>query len=280
VIAWLATACWQDPSYIVEGTVVELQGPTRVVVDHADVPGLMPAMVMPFDVADPSLLADVRPGSRILARYELSEGGSKLTAVRVTGQGPAPRVATGPAPLRLGEHLPAFELPTHDGATVVLGPGQQERVALTFLYTRCPLPEFCPAMVGRLAALQQALGDAPGARLVAVTLDPAHDTLPVLATYARDSGAGPRWSMARLEPGPLADLAMYAGLSVLAQDDDTIAHGTRLLVLDRGGRFVERYDDTRFPLDRVVSQLTTGAPDMPPGNSGTVTPPPNEGGAP
>lgn len=276
----LLSACWQDPSYIVEGTVVEVSGPTTVVVDHADVPGLMPAMVMPFEVADPALLADVRPGSTILARYELSaDRGSRLTALRVTGQGPAPAVATGPAPLRVGERLPAFSVAGHDGGTVVLGPDQSERVALTFVYSRCPIAEACPATVARLQALQAALPPDTDARLVAVTLDPAHDTPAVLAEYAAASGAGPRWTMGRVEP--LADLAMYAGLPVLTQDDGTIVHATRLLVLDRGGRLVERYDDSRFPLDRVVTQLRTGGPDMPPGNSGTVTPAPDEpGGAP
>jgi hypothetical protein len=73
--------------------------------------------------------------------------------------------------------------------------------------------------------------------------------------------------------GSVADLAMYGGLQALAQADGSIAHASRLVILDRGGRLVERYDDTRFPLDRVVTQLTTGGPDMPPGVSGTLTPP-------
>jgi protein SCO1/2 len=273
---WLVAACSQDPSYIVEGTVVELTSSTRVVVDHEDIPGLMPAMVMPFDVASPSLLAGVVPGARILARYELSEQGGRLTALRVTGTGPAPVAATGPAPLRVGEHLPAFEIATHDGGRVVLGPAQSERVALTFVYTRCPQPEFCPAMIGRLQALEAALADAPGTRIVAVTLDPDHDSVEVLREYAAKSNVGPRWSMGRVEAAVLGELAMYGGLSVLRQDDGVLAHGLRLVVLDRGGRLVERYDDARFPLDRVVSQLTTGGPDMPPGNSGTITPAPEQ----
>lgn len=273
MIAWLAWSCAQDPSYIVEGTVVEVSSPTRVVVDHEDIAGLMPAMVMPFDVSDPALLTGVAPGARILARYELRADGAKLTAVRVTGQGPPPAVASGPAPLRLGERLPAFVVPTHDGGSVVLGPDQTERVALTFVYTRCPLPEFCPAMTARLAALEQALGDAEGVRILAVTLDPGHDTLEVLSGYAATAGAGPRWRFGRLEAGSVADLAMYGGLQALAQADGSIAHASRLVILDRGGRLVERYDDTRFPLDRVVTQLTTGGPDMLPGVSGTLTPP-------
>ncbi len=268
----LLVACG-GPSYIVEGTVVHVASPTTVVIDHQDVPGLMPAMVMPFEVADPALLVGVGPGSRVLARYEVSTDGSKLTALRVTGQGPAPEALVGPAPLRVGERLPEFVVPTHDGGVVTLGPAQADRVLLTFVYTRCPVPEFCPAVVARLGAVERALGDAPGVRILAVTLDPDHDTPSVLASYAAEVGAGPRWSMGRLEGDTLADLELFAGLSVTRSGDATFAHGVRFVVLDHGGRFVERYDDTRFPLERVVSQLTTGGPDMPPGNSGTVSPP-------
>lgn len=275
-LLWTLVACWGAHAYIVEGTVVELHPPAEVVLDHEDVPGLMGPMIMPFAVADPAMLDGLKPGTRVVARYELGEEGGKLTRVRITGQLPAPEVAAGPVPLRAGERMPATLLPTHDGGTLALGPDQADRVALTFVYTRCPQPEFCPAMVGRLQALQEALGDADGAHIVAVTLDPAYDDAAVLSAYAAQLGAGPRWSFARVEPDALEDLAMRAGMLVMrdgkAAEGVEIAHSLRLLVLDRGGALIERYDDARFPLDRVVSQLTTGGPPMPPGNSGTVTP--------
>ncbi|MEQ1508011.1 MAG: copper-binding protein [Myxococcota bacterium] len=266
---WLA--CGGDPQYIVKGTVVEVHPPTEVVVDHQAIPGLMDAMVMPFDVADPALLDGVSPGTQIVARYRVSEAGSALVALRITGQVPAPAIATGPAPVRVGEVVPATAIPTHDGGTVTLGPDQADRIALTFVYTRCPQPEFCPAMITRLQALQQGLGGAPGARILAVTLDPAYDSREVLAGFAAQAGAGPGWQFGRVEPDALTALAMVAGLPVLVQDG-TIAHGLRLLVVDRGGKLIERYDDANFPIDRVVTQLTTGGPAGDPAQSGTVTP--------
>lgn len=264
-------ACWGDRAYIVEGTVVEVHAPDEIVVDHEDIPNLMPAMVMPFKVAEPAMLDGVRPGSRIVARYELLDDGSRFTRLRVVGQGEPPATRSGPVPVRAGELLPPYEIPLDDGSTLVLGPDQSERVALTFVYTRCPIPEFCPAMMGRLQALEAALGEGEG-RLIAVTMDPTYDTLPVLAAWGGEQGAGPRLRYGRVEPEVLADLAMSAGLPVSVQDDGTIGHGLRLLVLDRKGRLIERYDDARFPLERVVSQLRSGEPLMPPGNSGTVTP--------
>ena len=260
--------CWRGDVFIVEGTVVEVHPPDEVVLDHEDVPGLMGAMIMPFPVADPDLLAGLEPGTRVVARYALEDSGGKLVAVRITGHGPAPAVASGPVPVRVGETIAETRLAAHDGTTIDIGPSQAGRTALTFVYTRCPQPEFCPAMIARLQALQQALGEAEGVRLVAVTLDPEFDTPEVLSAYATAVGAGPRLSFARVDD--LDALAMRAGLSVMKGNGE-IAHGLRLLVLDRGGKLIERYDDARFPIDRVVSQLTTGAPSGDPANSGTLS---------
>jgi protein SCO1 len=279
-LVWLLLGCGGGETFIVEGTVVEVRPPDEVVLDHEPIPGLgMDAMVMPFDVAAPAMLEGLRPGSKVVARYRVSEAGSELVRIRVTGHGPAPELASGPVPLRVGQRIADTRLAAQDGSAMVLGAGQGERVALTFIYTRCPKPEFCPAIVGRLAALDQALGEAEGVRLVAVTLDPAFDTPEVLSAYAAQVGASERWRFARVEgeEGALDDLAMRAGLPVMRDlpgAPGEIGHGVRLLVLDRDGTLIERYDDTRFPLDRVVQQLTTGRPTGDPRNSGTSTPAP------
>jgi protein SCO1 len=269
--SWLA-ACSGDV-YIVEGVVVEVHPPLEVVVDHEPVAGLMDAMIMPFDVADPAMLEGVAPGDRITARYALGGQRGKLVKLRVTGHGPAPQVSA--APLRVGDVLPAVELAAHDGTTVVLGGPQADRVALTFIFTRCPRPDFCPALVTRLQALAAALGDGPP--IVAVTIDPEHDTLPVLAAYAEKVGTGPRIRFARAPDGALDDLAMRGGLPIVRPPSGSsapadIQHGLRLLVLDAGGKLLERYDGANFPIDRVVQQLRTGAPTGDPSMSGTPAP--------
>ena len=245
-------ACWGADAYIVEGVVVRVDG-EHVVLDHEDIPGLMPAMVMPFAVDDPLLLETLRPGDHVLARYHVGDGGGRLMKVRVTGHGPAPAESTyGPAPITVGEALPPQTLLDHRGADVLVGHGQEVPTALTFIYTRCPLPEACPAMLGRLMALDARLHGQ--ARIVAVTLDLPHDTVPVLAAYAAEQQLGPRFVLARAEREGLQQLAARAGMSIL-DDDGQIVHTLRMLVLDAEGRLVERYDDATFDLERVAGQL-------------------------
>ncbi len=268
---WLAlAACSGGDTYIVEGTVVEVHPPSEVVIDHADIPKLMGAMVMPFDVADPALLEGLEPGHRVVGRLRVEEAGSELVKLRIVGKGAAPvAVDEGPMPVWAGAQFPETPLVTHTGQSLVLGPSLNNRVALTFLYTRCPLPEACPAIVSRLQALQPVLPD--GTHIVAVSLDPEHDTVEVLAAFAEQVGADARWSFARVDPERLPDLAMHAGMNVM-EEGDLIVHSIRMLILDEGGRVIERYDDTRWPLERVVEQLATGGPRPPPGSSGTSTP--------
>lgn len=248
---------------------MDVTHPGEVILDHDEIPGLMGAMVMPFDVADTKLTEGLEPGHRVVARFEILPSGGAITKLRITGKGPAPqKVETGPAPVRPGEVLPAVDVPTADGTVVRIGEGQTERIAVAFLYTRCPIPEFCPAVVSRLQALQPELGE--GQRILTITLDPENDTPEVLRAFAEAAGADPaRWQFGRIEQQALADLALRSAMSVV-RDGAEIVHVLRLLVLDRGGRLIERYDDNAWPLERVVEQLATGAPSAPPGSHGTV----------
>ena len=276
MIPWLLAllACWGDNAYIVEGTVVAVEG-EQVTIAHQEIEGFMDAMTMPFDVASPELLDGVKPGDRVYARLLVEEDGSRLDNLRVTGHGPPPVAPplAGVAPVRPGEVLPRHVLQTVPGGEWVLGRDQGTPTVLTYLYTTCPLPEFCPLTTRRLQDLQAALE--PGeAHIVAVTLDPAGDTSEVLATFAEQAGArADTWRFARLEGDALDDLAMYGGLSILQQDGQ-IVHASRLLVLDAEGRLIERYDDNHWPQERVLQQLRTGAPAAPPNASGTLTPKP------
>ena len=274
VISLLAlSACNGANEHIVVGTVYDKPSPTRIVVNHEDIPNFMPAMTMPFDVKDSSILADVDVGDTIVARLQMEEMGAFLEKVRVTGTGIVPDefAAVGTSAVLPGAMVPSVTVPLSDGSTTVIGAGQGEATAITFTYTRCPIPDYCPLTMSRMTALQEALGG--DARIVVVTMDPEHDTAEVLADYARIHRAQPTQMMlGRLEMDALGNLAESAGLSV-DRSGGEVLHGLRLLITRPDGTLIERYDDNRWPLERVVSQLRTGEPAAPPGSEGTMTAP-------
>ena len=259
-------------AYILDGTVVEVHAPQEVVVAHEAVPALgMEAMTMPFAVRDPALLDGVQPGDVIVSRLIIDQEGSYLAQIRVTGHGPVPAAMDDlPGPIHPGEVLPRFSGVGEDGLGLAIGEGQGIRTAVAFIYTRCPVPEFCPLTARRLGELQAQVGTE--ARLVAVTMDPEFDTPEVLSVYGQSNGADPKtWRFLRLSEPDLEALAGRSAL-VVSKEDGSIVHGHRLLVLDADGRLIERYDDANWPLARVVEQLKTGSPSAPPGQDGTVTP--------
>lgn len=250
----LLAACSSNVDrYIVEGTVVAVDVPHSVTIAHQDIPGFMPAMTMPFKVEDPALLHGVAAGDRVYARLAVGESGSHLENLRVTGKGVPPRMADSVvAPLQPGEQLPAVQVPVHTGQTWTLGAGQGAPTALGFIYTRCPLPDYCPAVVMRMQALQAVMPD--DARILLVTLDPDFDSLEVLKGFAEQSGVGERWAFGRVEQAELKDLATRAGL-VMTQEGDQILHALRMLVLDADGKLVARHDDGRWEAAEVASEL-------------------------
>jgi len=268
----LLAGCWGSNAYIVEGTVMEVTGSDELVIQHQEIPGYMPAMTMPFRVADPTMMEGVEPGDRVYARLMVLDQGSVLDKLRVSGHGivPASYQKQGAAPVRPGTAIKSVQLPMADGSTWTL-PDNQHRTIVTFLYTTCPLPEFCPATVARLQALQP---EVPEARIVAVTIDPSHDTPEVLRTYATSVGAGENWGFARVEGEQLVDLARSASLAIDLTGQE-IVHGTRFMVLDADGTLIERYDDNFWPLERVAEQLRTGKPPAPAGSDGTASPRPH-----
>lgn len=246
----------------ITGTVVRVDGGT-LTLDHDPIPGVMEAMVMPFRVG-PRARA-FGPGDTVQARLLTTRYGFALAELEKTGTGDV-ALRDDVQPIEVGDVLPAFTVTVEDGSAVVVGQGQDRPTALTFIYTRCPDPSFCPALVARLLALQEQVH---GARILTVTLDPEFDTPEVLAGYGDGVGANTDvWRLGRLDPVALNRLALLSGLAV-TQSDGRISHLLRLLVLDADGRLVERYDDNRWPMDRVVQQLRTGTPRA--AITGTVT---------
>jgi protein SCO1/2 len=185
---------------------------------------------------------------------------SLLLSCASPGPGPGPE---SPPTLAPGQSVPEGSLfPTvsaslASGGTLTIGQGQTGAIALTFVYTRCPMPEYCPLVVSKLQGLQEILP--AGARIVVVTLDPEHDTRSVLQSFAETSGAVPgRWDFARVPNEILFGLAEKAGLRVHGKDT-AITHDLVLLVIDPEGRLVRRIEGGDWDRAEVAALLTPPA---------------------
>lgn len=223
----------------------------------------MPAMIMELAITtnDASRL---QRGDRIEARLVVADGPGRLQDVRLVGH-----TEPEPAPPRrwddsllVGEILDPVEIETLDGP-VRVGADQGHTTALAFLFIRCPVPEYCPLLASKLAVLQRQIAPA---RIVTVTLDPAHDTPERLAAYGTQVGADPSvWRLGRL-PQPQLD-ALLAKVDVEVQrQQQPLSHNLRLLVLDPEGRLVHRERDNGWDVEALAE--TIRAASAPPGPTG------------
>jgi protein SCO1/2 len=255
-VAWfvVTVACQPDEkarSFPIRGTVLEV-GEERVVLDHEEIKGVMPAMVMELKAA-PEELGSLRPGDRVEATLQMGDGPSRLLGLRVVGHEdlPAAPERRWDESLLLGEVLGPVTVETK-GGPVVVGAGQGRVTVLTFLFTRCPVPEFCPLLATKLSELQRKIAPA---RIVAVTLDPEHDTPELLAEYGARFGADPAaWVLGRVPREQLVELLGRVDVDARTEAG-TLTHNLRLLVLDAEGRLVHRESDNRWEVEAIAARV-------------------------
>lgn len=236
-------------------------------VDNDDIPGFMPAMTMNYPVRDPHGLQQVQPGDRITADVVVQNGGSDywLEHVTITDQSARGSVSavTKPHQLLPGEKVPDVPLVNQDGKTLHLADFKGDAVLLTFIYTRCPLPTFCPLISSEFAAIHNDLTHTPPVyqktHLLSVSLDPTYDTAPVLRKYGLaylkgDASGFQQWDFVSTNPADLQRLASAFGLEYYEQDNQ-ISHGMSTILLAPDGSVKQIWPGNEWKTSEVLTAL-------------------------
>ncbi|HEX7173845.1 MAG TPA: SCO family protein [Pyrinomonadaceae bacterium] len=256
--------------YDLKGKVVSVErGRGEVVVEHETIPGLMDAMTMPFALKDKDALSVVEPGDRLQATLVVADSGGfwlespMITKAAPSGESPANESSGGPNP---GDVVPDFSLVNQDDKPVRLGRYRGRALLLTFIYTRCPLADYCPLMSERFAAISRELaGEASlkdKVQLLSVSIDPAHDTPKVLRSYgaAHTQKYGGEtfasWEFATGDPEEVKKLAQFFGLEYFAEKDQII-HSLRTAVIDPTGRVHKIYRGNEWQPSEVLNDVRT-----------------------
>lgn len=215
-------------------------GQKKMVIAHEKIVGFMEAMTMEFDVADGGTAAVFAPGDTVAFRLFVTSERSWIDELRKTGHvafAPHSPMLSGLLPP--GAPLPDCPLVDQRGTPFRLGDFKGRALAFTFIFTRCPLPDFCPLMNRNLAAVQRELSADPSRadwHLLSISFDPEHDTPARLLDYARPYlGDGAQWTFATGEPADIQKLGEAFGLMV-ARNGEQIDHSLRTVVVDATGR--------------------------------------------
>jgi protein SCO1 len=221
------------------------RGRQELTIKHGDIRGFMPGMTMPFKVKDARLLDGRSPGELVTATLVVNGNAAYLTKVTATGRAPLSEPAPSARPLNIlepGTPVPDIRLTDESGTPRSLSDWRGRVLAVTFTYTRCPLPDFCPRMDRNFAAAQRALLADPGLRdktmLLSVSIDPAFDTPQVLAEHATRAGADARvWRYLTGERDAIESFASRFGVSVFREGADPAAltHNLRTAIIRPDG---------------------------------------------
>ena len=268
-------------NYLVTGLIRELRPDgTNVVIKHDEIPGFMGAMTMNFDVTNALILQGLKTNDLVKFQYHVTGEDSWADGFQVVGNaGPVavPEtevVLNDPSAvsffkavptLAVGDELPNYVLTNQLGKAFQLSDYRGKVLALNFLFTRCPMPEFCPRFATRFRSIQNTLlerKDAPTDwRLLTVTIDPLYDTPRVLRAYARRYDADfTRWTFATGPYEQIEPLGAHFGVEfAIKVTPDRLTHKGRAVVIDRRGRVHAIFTGNEWTSDEVVQAILEAA---------------------
>lgn len=240
-----------------------------LLVEHDDIPGVMPHMTMEFQVV-PGDLAVAREGARIRATMVQSPEGFFLEQIWPEDAAAQRTIGAAEKALRddtvtrgsqayreVGETAPDFALYDQDGAVVQASRFRGKQVALNFIFTRCPDAKMCPASTMKMMQLQAMAHEAgvPNLEIVSVTLDPDYDTPGVLHDYAEARGIDTRnFTFLTGPEGAIKDLLTQFGVLAF-QDGPLVRHTLSTVLIDENGRIIHRVDGSDWRADDFAARL-------------------------
>jgi len=261
----------------VNGVIVELIPTEKSVrIRHEEVPNYMPAMTMPFEVLNTNELAGLNVGDPVAFRMTVTEttgwidqikkrvvDPTELNQIILPANAPL-RIVRDVEPLEVGDLLPDYRFTNQLGRAVSLAEFRGTALAITFIFTRCPYPTFCPLMSNNFKAAYAALRQNSSAptnwHLLEITIDPEFDTPERLKAYAATYQADPQhWSFLT---GPLIEVTAITeqfGLQFTREPGGGINHNLRTVVVDPSGRVQKIIPENKWTADELVAEVLEAA---------------------
>jgi protein SCO1/2 len=265
--------------YPFTGRIVSVDSQARsAIIDGDAIPGFMDAMAMPYKIKEAATLNHLIPGDSVSAEVVVVSSGAKnddaapdywLENVKVIAH-IDPSHAPGASSLHMpapGEEVPDFSFTNQSGKLISLKQYRGKVLFVTFIYTRCPFPDFCPRMSGNFAEIyKQAATNAAltNAHLLSISFDPEHDRPKVLRDYGfsvahtHESALFNRWEFAAPRLADLPRLADFFALTI-QPEGGTITHNLSTVVIGPDGKIVKWYHGGDWQPSDLIKDATAGS---------------------
>lgn len=253
--------------YDLKGKVVSVDRANhKVTIEHEEIRDYMEAMTMPFTLLDDWVYDELAPGAQIQATLIVDTGRTWLenpVVTKISDPTLARSEESGIEPSS-GTETPNFSLINQDGKKIQFKQYRGRALLLTFIYTRCPLPDYCPLMSQNFAAIQESLQQNAALRekvhLLSISVDPEYDKPKILREYGgRYAGAGKpdafrRWEFASGSNEEIKAVAKFFGLNYWPEKDQII-HGLRTAIITPEGKVYKVYRGNEWKPEAVIEDL-------------------------
>jgi protein SCO1/2 len=257
-------------AYVVRGVIVSVDaGHGSVEMTNEDIPGVMEPMTMEYTLANPSDAGALHPGDKIQAQLKMQEDGATLDEIDILQQAllnrkPAVQYHV-PQP---GDAVPDFALVNQSGRRIHLSQYRGKVLLLTFIYTRCPLSDYCPLMSRNFAAIDKSLAAEPklyaSTHLLSISFDPKYDTPAVLRSYGEayteryTQEKFGHWEFAAPETKDLSPLLEWFGVGVTPGPGKTLQHSLSTAIVGADGKILAWYPTNDWTPEQAL-QVVQGA---------------------
>ncbi len=263
-------SCSRKPErrYDLSGKIVAVDREAhQITIQHEDIAGLMPGMTMPFRVNDDWVFRAAQAGDNVSATLVIRGNSSHLENVVVTkNAGPPPEVAGIRLP-QIGDPVPDLTFVNQDGKKMRLSQLRGKAVLLTFIYTRCPLPDYCIRMSNNFGTIARKLKQQPDVydktEMLSISFDPEYDKPATLRAYGGNYAGDidpkfTHWQFVTSTPAEIKKAADFFGLSY-TPDGEQIVHSLRTAVIGPDGKIAHLFNGNEWKPEDAVQALVQAA---------------------
>lgn len=259
-----------EKRYDLKGKVVAVNKSDRTAtIAHEEFKGYMPAMTMPFKIKYDRDLEMLKAGDQVTGTLVVDDV-SSWVEVTATVEGPVTdsQNIDVPGEPKPGTDIPDFGLVNQDGKRIHLAQYRGQALALTFIYTRCPMPDQCTLMSNNFAAIDQELQKQPDVyaktHLLTISFDSEYDSPKVMRSYgASHTGryadeTFQHWEFAGGSADEVKGLAQFVGLRYFHDTEsgqDQVMHTLRTVVIGPDGKLFKLYRGNEWKPAEIVSDL-------------------------
>ncbi|HXC96402.1 MAG TPA: SCO family protein [Edaphobacter sp.] len=257
-------------TFTIRGKIVSASS-GHVTLDGEAVPGFMEAMTMDYKLKNPGISSELHPGDRITAKVLADKTGDDYTNIQLDdivviaqARPDYKPIATYHVPAT-GDAVPDFHFRNQSDRIIHLDQFKGKFVLMTFIYTRCPLADYCPRMSRNFADIDKVLAADPAlykqTHLLSVSFDPDYDTPKVLRSYGGAYTGNytnekfNHWDFAAPTEKDLPAVTQFFNVGVTPGEGNSLNHSLSTILIGKEGKIVAWYPGNDWKPEEILAAI-------------------------